>query len=260
MVFDPGQLNAEATVAVHPATAPAIIGAFFLLLAYLGGQYELYVVMRWAVTAAAILVAAIAGGQGRTLWAAVFAAIAVLFNPLVPVYATREFWIPFDVAGLVLFCVAGVKLRASGSVRPEFLQGVRTTSSTYAAPGSEARSPVSIHQTTPAAGWYMDPNNPTHQRWWDGRTWTRHTQVKAGTKRPTNPVAVTGFGLGLASFFLFSIPVFGLVLSLAAIVVSAMGLPQTHGTAKKYRVFAILGLILGIVYAFMALLYLVTGR
>ncbi|WP_420181258.1 hypothetical protein [Paenarthrobacter sp. TA1.8] len=64
----------------------------------------------------------------------------------------------------------------------------------------------------------------------------------------------------MAAFFLFSIPIFGLLLSLAALVVSAMGLPQAQGTPKQYRVFAVIGLILGIIYTLMAVLFLITGR
>lgn len=47
---------------------------------------------------------------GGVLWS--------LFNPLIPVYATREFWVPFDFAGFVLFWGAGVKLRASKPAPP----------------------------------------------------------------------------------------------------------------------------------------------
>jgi hypothetical protein len=42
-----------------------------------------------------------------------FVATAVLFNPFVPVYMSRESWVPLDVAALVLFISGGVKLRAS---------------------------------------------------------------------------------------------------------------------------------------------------
>lgn len=252
------QLHGVPLVMAHPATVPAIIGAFFLLLAYLGGQYELYIIMRWAVTAAAIWVAVIAGTQKRTLWAGVFVAIAVLFNPLVPVYATREFWIPFDVAGLVLFWVAGVKLRASKSAKPELSRNFQPATSANIDPQSEAKGRLQMNK--PAAGWYADPNSSSQQRWWDGGAWTRHTHAQAAVNPPANPVAATGFALGVASCFLFSIPIFGLILSLAAIVLSAMGLPQAYGTPKKYRIFAILGLILGGVYALMAVLFLVTGR
>lgn len=79
----------------------------------MGAQYEFYVVMRWAVTAMAIWMSVVAGSLKRAAWVVVFIPMALLFNPLIPVYATRQFWLPFDFAGFVLFWVAGVKIRAS---------------------------------------------------------------------------------------------------------------------------------------------------
>lgn len=119
----------------------------------------------------------------------------------------------------------------------------------------------------PPAGWYQDPDIPSQQRWWDGDTWTQHKRALSdglsrsstiGTSKivgATNPAASTGLGLGIAAFFLFNIPIFGLLLSLSAAVVSGIGLSKQSSTmAKKYRVFGIVGLILGIVYTLMALL------
>lgn len=103
------------------------------------------------------------------------------------------------------------------------------------------------------------------QRWWDGTAWAAKARVAQVGMEPSqavahgqaqsNPAASTGFGLGLASFFLFPIPILGLLLSLAAVVVSGVGLSkQRMGMPKKYRVFAIVGLVLGIVYTLMALI------
>lgn len=114
--FTEEQLNGVPLVTVHPAAVPASIGAAFLLIAAMGAQYEFYVVLRWAVTAMAIWMTVVASALKSTPWVVVFVAIAVRFNPLIPVYATREFWVPTDFAGLVLFWVAGVKLRASKPV------------------------------------------------------------------------------------------------------------------------------------------------
>ena len=45
---------------------------------------------------------------------------------------------------------------------------------------------MSMHMTHPA-GWYPDPSNPTQKRYWDGRTWSEHTQPAAPTPPPVAP-------------------------------------------------------------------------
>ncbi len=42
-----------------------------------------------------------------------FVAMAILFNPLIPIYATREFSQPVDIVSVILYWVAGVRLRVS---------------------------------------------------------------------------------------------------------------------------------------------------
>jgi uncharacterized RDD family membrane protein YckC len=45
--------------------------------------------------------------------------------------------------------------------------------------------------TTPPGGWYQDPSGPPGlQRWWDGTTWTNHTQVAMAP--PPLPPAQSG--------------------------------------------------------------------
>lgn len=110
--FTERQVDGVPLATVHPAAIPAAIGAFFLLVALVGAEYEFYVVMRWAVTAMAMWVTVVAATQKNTVWVILFIAIALLFNPLIPVYSTREFWIPIDLAGAVFFGMAGAKIRA----------------------------------------------------------------------------------------------------------------------------------------------------
>lgn len=111
--FTEAQLEGVDLVTVHPAAWPASVGAVVLFIGWVGAQYDFYAVVRWAATAMAIWIAVIASGQKRTGWVLAFSAVAVLFNPLVPFVFTRAFWRPVDFAVLVLFIVAGVKLKAS---------------------------------------------------------------------------------------------------------------------------------------------------
>jgi hypothetical protein len=58
--------------------------------------------------------------------------------------------------------------------------------------GSEQGDRVSIASGNgqPPAGWYLHPQTPDHERWWDGAGWTEHYRPKAAvaqatTSRPT---------------------------------------------------------------------------
>lgn len=111
--FTEQHLDDVPLITVYPAVVPAIIGGFFLLVGWLGAPYEFYVVLRWAVTAMAIWMCTIASGQKRTFWVVVFTSMALLFNPIIPLVMTREFWVLPDMIGVALFATAGGKLRAS---------------------------------------------------------------------------------------------------------------------------------------------------
>lgn len=111
--FSEQQLNNVPLITVYPAVIPAIIGAFFLLVGFLGAPYEFYVVLRWAVTSMAIWMLTIASGQKRSLWTFVFICMALLFNPIMPINMTRDFWVIPDIAGAVIFAIAGGKMCAS---------------------------------------------------------------------------------------------------------------------------------------------------
>jgi hypothetical protein len=49
-----------------------------------------------------------------------------------------------------------------------------------------------------APGWYPDPQNQSVVRWWDGQTWTMHTQVAAAMRPPEPSPAYPPSSSGLA--------------------------------------------------------------
>lgn len=72
----------------------------------------------------------------------------------------------------------------------------------------------------------------------------------------SNPLALTGFILGIVSFFMFFIPIVGSVISLAAGAFSAIGLSNQSGRSPVYKVFGIVGLILGVIFTLLSVLIL----
>lgn len=65
-----------------------------------------------------------------------------------------------------------------------------------------------------------------------------------------------GLWFGVASFFLFRFPVLGPLICVAAIVVSTTALVRRRpGASRKDKVFAIIGLVLGVIYTLMALIW-----
>jgi hypothetical protein len=87
----------------RPHLIPSIAAATLLLIAFEPHPYSYYTFLRWAVCAAACLVCWVAW-QSRAQWASfLFAPIAILFNPLAPIYMTRAHWRPVDIVCAIAF-------------------------------------------------------------------------------------------------------------------------------------------------------------
>lgn len=101
----------------RPAFIPALIAAVMLFAAIAKWPYGYYVLLRWVVCAVGVLLVVLEVGYERrwALWP--FALIALLFNPLVPVYLTREIWLPIDVVAGALFVVAALALARPGAAQ-----------------------------------------------------------------------------------------------------------------------------------------------
>lgn len=90
----------------RPHLIPALIVAIMLLVAAAPLPYGYFQFLRWAVCGVAIFIAvkSYAWKQTWAIW--LFGAVAVLFNPILPIDLTREIWRPIDLAGALLFSLS----------------------------------------------------------------------------------------------------------------------------------------------------------
>jgi hypothetical protein len=96
----------------RPHAIPALAAAALLVIALGEHPYGYYTFLRWSVTIAALVVAWVAWHSPAQIATWLFIGIAVLFNPIAPVYLTRETWRAIDVATAVCFLASlGVKRR-----------------------------------------------------------------------------------------------------------------------------------------------------
>ena len=81
-----------------------LIAAVFLLLALFNGwPYGYFTLLRFVVFAATAYVAWVAYEYKNEKWVWIYGFIAVLFNPIIPIYLNRNLWSIIDlVTGLFL--------------------------------------------------------------------------------------------------------------------------------------------------------------
>jgi len=102
-------------------------------------------------------------------------------------------------------------------------------------------------------GWYPDPWEQAEGRWWDGSRWTQDTRSAAlpDPGRPLSKVSVAGFVFGLLSVFAYQIG----ILPILAVILSVIGLATHRSDERSGQWMAAVGLILGLLYTFMYLVY-----
>jgi len=87
----------------RPHVIPAVAAALLLFVALGQHPYGYYTFLRWAVCVAAIFVAWVAWNSAAQWATWAFAGVAILFNPLAPVYLQRSTWRPIDIACALAF-------------------------------------------------------------------------------------------------------------------------------------------------------------
>lgn len=94
--------------------AARIIAAGMLLLALFDWPYAYYQALRVVVTVCAILEIvqvhrAAISQNSKTVWTLLFAAVAVIFNPVAPLYLSRDIWRGIDLGAAVVFATQCIR-------------------------------------------------------------------------------------------------------------------------------------------------------
>lgn len=81
-----------------------VIIGLMLLLALADWQYSYYEVLRVVVCTSSVYLAYDSYDKKRIVWTCIFIALAILFNPIIPIYLQKETWriVDFVAALLVL--------------------------------------------------------------------------------------------------------------------------------------------------------------
>lgn len=80
-----------------------------LVWALTNNPYWYYQMLRWIIAGSAGYLAYIFYEEEEKKWMWVMVIIAILFNPIFPIYLSREIWTPIDIIAAVLFLVIIVK-------------------------------------------------------------------------------------------------------------------------------------------------------
>ena len=99
------------TLAAWKSLAPHLLASALLLWALFPfNPYSYYSVMRWIVSALFIFLAVQSYEKRRDIWVWIWGVTAGIYNPLLPVHATRDFWSVLNVATVAILVYAATVL------------------------------------------------------------------------------------------------------------------------------------------------------
>jgi hypothetical protein len=73
--------------------------------------YGYYILLRWMITISAVFLLSLAYESKKTFWLFSMGIIAILFNPIIPVYLNKETWVMIDLIVAILFLVSIFKIK-----------------------------------------------------------------------------------------------------------------------------------------------------
>ncbi len=83
-----------------------LLAILFLLGALGNWPYSYYQLLRWFILGVGGYSAYLSYNSGRKVWTGIFGTIALLFNPIIPFYLSRNSWQPIDVIVAIIFFIS----------------------------------------------------------------------------------------------------------------------------------------------------------
>ena len=91
----------------------AYFSAILLVLGIFSWPYGYFVMLRWIVCGTAIVLANKYFELKLNHWTVIFGCIALIFNPIFPVYLSKAVWVSIDFISAILFFLVGYSIRTN---------------------------------------------------------------------------------------------------------------------------------------------------
>jgi hypothetical protein len=88
-----------------------LAGTMLILAIPVIWPYSYFQILRWVVMSVAIYNAFLAYESKANVWVFIMGSIAILFNPISPIYFKKETWVMLDLITSVLMFISIVKIK-----------------------------------------------------------------------------------------------------------------------------------------------------
>jgi len=95
----------------YRSTLTIVAGIMLLIAVPPFWPYGYYMFLRWVVSVSAVINAIFFYKSNQNGWAVSMTLVALLFNPIAPVYLDKALWILLDIVVAILMFVSTTKLR-----------------------------------------------------------------------------------------------------------------------------------------------------
>lgn len=89
-----------------------LIAAGMLIFAIIDLPYGYYIFLRIIICILSCFTAYVALVSDKKPWIWIFGVIAVLFNPIIPIYLDKEIWTVIDIIVAIIFAVSVIKIKS----------------------------------------------------------------------------------------------------------------------------------------------------